>query len=154
MNNQQIPHRPEGKPRILVWVDRASDHICIADGYADRCEEGKPIPAECIVRIPLVDGEDFIEAVLNARGENAAKVIDGIQAVLDKRAAEAVALSEHLRLETSKRSLGVVARNQNEVVVRLDRHRKLEALLVLVKAVVEGNGQRGELRTFVEDNDL
>lgn len=155
MNNHQIPMKPEGKPKILVWIDRAADHICVADGYDEEIKEGQPIPRECIIRIPLEDGEDFIEAAMNSpKGESAAKVIDGIQSALDKRAAHAVALSERLRLEVSKRSLGVVARNQNEVVVRLDRHTKLDGLLTLVKAVVDGTGQRGELRTYLEENDL
>lgn len=122
--------REKAEMRVAVWFDRPRDCICFADRLDERCKEGQPIPEELIIRIPLVDGEDFIEALMNAaRGEaNFWKIMDGVQSALDTRAAQAFQLTERLRLEWSKRSHGVVARNMNEVIVKADSLFKLIAL--------------------------
>ncbi len=106
-------------------------------------EEGGLIPDEIIVRIPLKEAEDFVDAVFNylvsatLTGDDFTKVMYGIQQLLDNRAAYAVELSERLRLEMSKRSQGTVDRNKNEVVVRLDFLTRLRNLRDVVAKQME-----------------
>lgn len=121
--------------KIAVWFDRPRDCLCFADRLDEHLKDGEAIPDKCIIRIPLLDGEDFTEAIINtvykATTDNEAtfwKIMDGIQRLLDKRTAHAISLSERLRLEWSKRSGGVIQRMQNEVSVRADEWIKLQKL--------------------------
>jgi hypothetical protein len=126
--------RDDPKMRVAVWFDRPKDMLCFADRLDERIEEGAPIPEDLIVRIPLKDAEDFVDALFNyivsatLEGEDFTKVMYGIQTLLDNRAAYAVELSERLRMEMTKKSQGTVNRNMNEVLVRLDYLTRLRNL--------------------------
>lgn len=116
--------------RVMVWFDRPRDCLCFADRM-DEIEKDHAIPDDRTIRIPLIDCEDFLSAVMNAsrEKEDFGKIMDGIQVLLDGRAAKAIQLSERLRLEWSKRAGGgVVAKNLNEVVVRADEWIRLQEL--------------------------
>lgn len=129
------PVRPDDEQmRVAVWFDRPSDCFCFADRLDERCKPGEPIPPEAVVRIPLKDGEDFVEAIMNhattnaIAGEDFSKIMWGIQELLDKRASYAVGLSERLRLEMQRISGGTVDRNNNEVLVRVNHVTRLRQL--------------------------
>lgn len=132
-----IQHK-DARARVIVWFDRPRDELCFASRLDERIKEGMLIPEECIVRIPLKDGEDFIEAIVNAAltdtaaGADFVKVMDGVQRLLDERAAVALSLAERVRIEMEKRSGGTAPRWQNEVLVRLDMLARLRGLRDLV----------------------
>lgn len=133
-----IQHK-DARARVIVWFDRPRDELCFASRLDERIKEGMLIPEECIVRIPLKDGEDFIEAVINAAltdtaaGADFVKVMDGVQRLLDERAAVALSLAERVRLEMEKRSGGTMSRLHNEVLVRLEMLERLRGLRDRVK---------------------
>lgn len=120
--------------RVAVWFDRPSDCLCFADRLDERCKPGEPIPHEAVVRIPLKDADDFVEAIMNhaatsaIAGSDFSKVMWGIQTLLDRRAGYAVGLSERLRLEMQKLSGGTVDQNNNEVLVRTNHVTRLRQL--------------------------
>lgn len=172
---------PKNKMSVAVWFDRARDCLCFAsrlqdeqeytayDGKVKKFRAGDPIPEEFIVRIPLVDGEDFVEAVMNAPHaegeEDLTKIVYGVQKLLDKRVADAISLSERLRLEWSKRVLGgLTGRNTNEVTVRADewiKHQALrEKVMEFFKDVRKSDGGHEAsaaflaLSNFFEENGL
>lgn len=128
------------KPKVVVWFDRARDCLCIADrmdeerkvnGQVYKYEEGMFIPDPFIVRIPLMFGEEFIEAVFNVAntGSDFCKIMDGIQRLLDGKTANYIDLSEQLRSELAKRSGGgVVQASQRFVQVGADRFGKMHQL--------------------------
>lgn len=127
--------------RVRVWFDRPKDQLCVADRLDERVEEadGKPIPDEVIIRIPLLESEEFVDAVFNAllartSGADFTKAFYGVQKLLDARASHAVQLAERLRLEMGKRSGGSVDRNTNETLVRLDVLTRLRGLRDVVAA--------------------
>lgn len=136
----------EAPPRIVervrVWFDRPRDQLCVVDRLDERAEEadGKPIPDDVIIRIPLQEAEDFVDAVFVSlldrvgEGEDFTKAFYGVQKLLDQRASQAVQLAERLRLEMGKRSGGSVDRNVNETLVRLDAVTKLRDLRNTVAA--------------------
>jgi len=151
----------------VVWFDRPSDCICFADRLDVLCKEGEPIPQAAIIKIPLSDGEDFIEALMNSsrKEENYWKIVDGIQFVLDKKAADSIQLSERLRLEWSKESGGgIVRRNNNEIVVRADEVIKLRELRDKVREILDGYEKNNapmdpgtrifELKKWIEESGL
>jgi len=128
-----IQHK-DARARVIVWFDRPRDELCFASRLDERIKEGMLIPEECIVRVPLKDGEDFIEAIVNAAltdtaaGADFVKVMDGVQRLLDERAATAVSLAERVRSEMEKRSGGTVPRWQNDVTIRLGMLTRLRGL--------------------------
>lgn len=142
------PSKPP-KAKVIVWFDRARDCLCIADrmdeekkinGQTYKYEEGAYIPEPFIVKIPLMYGEDFIQAIFNAAnaGSDFCKVMDGIQRLLDGRASTAIDLTEQLRSELAKRSGGgVVANSQKYVQVGADRWQKLWQLQKKVWELLE-----------------
>jgi hypothetical protein len=163
--------KKEESMRVAVWFDRPRDHLCFADRLDERVKDGEAVPEDCIIRIPLLDAEDFVEAVMNAaRVEtNFWKIMDAVQVILDRRAKHSINLSELLRLEWGKRAGGVIGRIQGEVSVRADewiKHQKLrEKVLGMLseheKKTAPRNGQIvipdfpvHELQAFVEENDL
>lgn len=121
--------------RIIVWFDKPRDTICIADRI-DKAQELEPIPEECIVRIPLLDGEEFFEAVFNACTANSLskdtslrEVLDGILGLLDRNAAHWANLAEIVRTEISKRSGGDPMSCRETVSVPVDRWIKIKEKL-------------------------
>ncbi|HUU59118.1 MAG TPA: hypothetical protein VMZ50_06210 [Phycisphaerae bacterium] len=135
----------ESEPRVVervrVWIDRPRDQICVVDRLDERVAEadGKPIPDDCIIRIPLIEAEDFVDAVFNALvgkvdGEDFTRAFYGVQKILDRRASAAVQVAERLRLEMAKRSGGSVDRNLNETLVPLDVLTRLRGLRDVVAA--------------------
>lgn len=167
-----IVRRESQQMRIAVWFDRPRDCLCFADRLDQRCKEGEAIPDDAIIRVPLLDGEDFIEAVMNAaqtETENFWKVMDGVQKLLDKRAEQAINLAEHLRLEWSKRADGITGKMSNTVAVRADEWIKNQRLRDKVLGMLADHEKktapRGgqivipdfpvhELQKFVEENKL
>lgn len=125
--------REEGA-RVAVWFDRPSDCLCFADRLDARCKPGEPIPPDAVVRIPLKDSEEFLEALTNHLtvnaivGEDFSKILWGVQRLLDSRAAHAINLSERVRSEIARTSGGSADRNQNEVVVRAETLTRLRQL--------------------------
>lgn len=91
--------------RIVVWFDRPRDCLCIADRDDGRCKEGEAIPDEAVIRVRLVEGEDFIEALFAGIRPEADfnGIIEGAQRALDMRAAQLVTAAERLRSEWRKR---------------------------------------------------
>lgn len=135
--------KPEGA-KIAVWFDRPRDCLCFANKLDERIKEGEAIPDECIIRIPLVDGEDFVEAIINSAYKTTLeddsdfwKIMDGIQKLLDMRMATAIALSERLRNEWAKRSGGVVNSASCSATIRADEFVKLSGLRVKVLGVLD-----------------
>ena len=124
----------EEKSRIAVWFDRPSDCLCFADRLDERCKPGEPIPPEAVVRIPLKDSDEFIEALTNhmavnaVAGEDFTKILWGVQKLLDKRATHAIELSERVRSEIAKTSGGTADRNNNEALVRVETLTRLRQL--------------------------
>lgn len=90
----------EEEVRIAVWFDQPRACICFADLVDIHGEPGEAITEEKIIRVPLVDGEDFIEAVINAARPEPQfrRIMDAVQALLDRRAVQAVNLAERLRV--------------------------------------------------------
>lgn len=133
-------HVSGAQKKIGVWFDRARDELCFVNRLDDLCgDDPDIIPDEAVARIPLLDAEEFVEVVMTAMldrcgdGDDFTKVYEGIQVVLDGRAAHAVQLAERFRLEMQKRSQGVVNRNLNEVMVRMDALQRLRNLRDVVK---------------------
>lgn len=124
----------EAQKKIGVWFDRARDELCFVNRLDDLCgDDPDIIPDDAVVRIPLLDAEEFVEVAMTAmldrcEGDDFTKVYEGIQVVLDGRAAHSVQLAERFRLEMQKRSQGVVNRNMNEATVRMDALQRLRNL--------------------------
>ncbi len=127
-------HVSEPQKKIGVWFDRARDELCFVNRLDDLCgDDPDIIPDDAVVRIPLLDAEEFVEVAMTAmldrcEGDDFTKVYEGIQVVLDGRVAHAVQLAERFRLEMQKRSQGVVNRNLNEATVRMDALQRLRNL--------------------------
>lgn len=165
-----VQSRPQGA-KIVVWFDRPRDCLCVANKLDSRVKEGEAIPDECIIRIPLVDGEDFVEAVINSAykitledDSDFWKIMDGIQKLLDQRAATAITLAERLRIEWAKRSGGVVNAASCVAQMQVDEYVKLQKLREKVVALIsdddvnDGTGvglnKLGDFREWVEENKL
>ena len=133
--------------KVAVWFDRPRDCLCVADrldaprAYKAKAlrdgviveidkqfQPGDPIPDEFVIRVPLLYGEEFVEAVFQmaSTGSDFCKIMDGVQRLLDKRAVDAIEISENLRAELEKRSGGgAVGWNQNQLSVKANEHIKL-----------------------------
>lgn len=162
--------------KIVVWFDRPRDCLCFANRLDEKIKEGDAIPDECIIRIPLIDCEDFVEVIINSAYKTTLeddsdfwKIMNAIQKLLDQRATDAIVLAERLRAEWAKRSQGVVEAMSNCAQVRVDEWIKLQNLREEVLDTLERfkpslNSQgldepRAEfvlrdLRKFVEENNL
>lgn len=165
----RTPHRPKDA-RVAVWFDRPSDTLCFADRLDKRmadAKEGEPIPEACVVRIPLVDAEDFVEALVNhcianaVAGEDFSKVMWGVQEILDRRVAQAASLSERLRGEMTRQSGGTASRSSQEATVRVEAWERFRALRDEVKRLLtaEAAGHSvgrvfDSLRDFYEEHRL
>jgi hypothetical protein len=133
-------HASKAQAKIGVWFDRARDEICFVNRLDEVCgDDPDIIPDDAVVRIPLLDAEEFVEVAMEAMlnrsvdGADFTKIYDGIQTVLDGRATHSVQLAERFRLEMQKRSQGVVNRNMNETLVRMDALQRLRSLRDVVK---------------------
>ncbi len=145
--------------KVAVWFDRPRDSLCFADrldaereytakdGSTKKFKPGDPIPDEFVVRIPLLYGEEAMEAIFQAASEGSdfCKIMDGVQRLLDKRVVNAIEIAENLRAELSKRSGGgAVGWMRNQVTVKADEflrktelHQKLVALFEKARVMAE-----------------
>lgn len=147
--------------RIAVWFDRPSDCLCFADRLDERCKEGEPIPPEAVVRIPLKDSEEFLEALTNHMavnaivGEDFTKILWGVQKLLDGRAGHAIELSECVRTQIAKTSGGTPDRNNNEIMVRAETQTRLRQMRDVVgkqrERVDEGKATKEEAFDLLTD---
>jgi hypothetical protein len=155
-------HVSESQKKIGVWFDRARDELCFVNRLDELCgDDPDIIPDDAVVRIPLIDAEEFVEVVMTAmldrcgESDDFTKIYEAIQVVLDGRATYAVQLAERFRLEMQKRSQGVVNRNMNEATVRLDALQRLRNLRDVVKKqrerVKEGDIEAAEAFDVVAD---
>ena len=163
-----VAKRPEDA-KVVVWFDRPRDCLCFANKLDARIKEGEAIPDECIIRIPLVDGEDFVDVIINSAYKTTLeddsdfwKIMDGIQKLLDQRMATAISLSERLRNEWAKRSGGVVNAASASATIRADEFVRLTKLREKVLELVSDNdvndgtsvglNKLGDFREWVEAN--
>jgi hypothetical protein len=155
-------HVSESQKRIGVWFDRARDELCFVNRLDELCGDNPDvIPDEAVVRIPLIDAEEFVEVAMTAmldrcgESDDFTKVYEAIQVVLDGRATYAVGLAERFRLEMQKRSQGVMNRNMNETLVRMDALQKLRNLRDVVKKqrerIAEGEASPEEAFDLISD---
>ena len=137
MTNPNVPggvSYDDTTKRVGVWIDRARDQLCIVDRLDKRVKDGDLIPDDLIMRFPLEDSEDLIDAMFNVTvakvlsGDDFTQTIAAVQGLLDRRAAHAIGLSELLRLEWSRQSQGTIDRNLNETRVRADHLHRLRQL--------------------------
>jgi hypothetical protein len=157
-----VKHVSEAQKKIGVWFDRARDELCFVNRLDELCgDDPDIIPDDAVVRIPLLDAEEFVEVVMTAMldrcggGDDFTKVYEGIQVVLDGRATHSVQLAERFRLEMQKRSQGVVNRNMNEALVRMDALQRLRSLRDVVKKqrerIAEGEASPEECFELISD---
>lgn len=147
------PKKNDVKMSVAVWFDRTRDCLCVADrlniprtytvnrlgpeggiiSENRQYEPGEAIPDEFTIRIPLLYGEEFVEAVFQMAntGSDFCKIMDGVQRLLDKRAVSAIEIAENLRAEQSKRSGGgAVGWNMNQLSVKADEFIKARELRI------------------------
>jgi len=93
--------KQQERRRVAVWFDRPRNCLCLlASVDADENLAGRN-PDGAILRVPLMDGEDFIEALMAAirRQPHFWKLMDAVQVLLDQRAVQAVNLARRFRSE-------------------------------------------------------
>ena len=146
--------------KVAVWFDRPRDCLCFADRLNERWKDGQPVPDDAVVRIPLSDGEEFIDALINkaSAGDDLSKILHGVQDLLDRRAAQAVGLSERLRSERRRLSGGgAVDSNAQGVTVAMHEieflrnlHRLVGNLLSDRESVPSDGLLLDEIQSFIE----